>query len=256
MSVLGAGPVGAQAADSLPAARREPLFSRRDALTLGGLALASVAVSTLDRRIARGLQKPTVQDNSSLGGVARSAKLVNERSLFAIEMGTWAVSRLTHADRPADIALHAAEAVFVSSAAATVVRGVLGRSRPFITNDGDPYDFHAGKGFGGLAYRAYPSIHASASMATAVVVTRELRRDHPEAARIVGPLLYAGALLPGAARMYADKHWASDVAMGLGLGWWTGQKVVRDHHSRDRTKLDRWMLGASGDGGVVVTLRF
>ena len=244
----------AQSADS--AARAEPLFTGRDALLLGAFALGSFAVSTQDERIVRELRDPDLQRNETLGSLARGAKVVNERSLFAASALTWGVARLAGAEGTADVSLHVAEAVFVSSALATVVRGVLGRSRPFITNGEDAYDFEPGKGFGDLAYRAYPSIHASASMATAAVLVHELRRSRPGAARVAAPLLYTAAALPGAARMYSNKHWASDVVMGLGLGWWTGRKVVRYHHTRDRTKSDRWLLGADGANGVVLTLRF
>ena len=244
----------AQSPDS--ASRAEPLFSGRDALLLGAFALGSFAVSTQDERIVRELRDPDLQENETLGSLARGAKVVNERSLFAATALTWGVARLAGAERTADVSLHAAEAVLVSSAMATVVRGVLGRSRPFITNGQDAYDFEPGKGFGDLAYRAYPSIHASASMATAAVLVHELRRSRPRAARVAGPLLYTAAVLPGAARMYSNKHWASDVVMGLGFGWWTGRKVVRYHHTRERTRSDRWLLGASGMNGMVLTFRF
>jgi membrane-associated phospholipid phosphatase len=244
------------AAQSADSARAEPLFTAGDALILGAFALGSFAVSTADERIVRELRDPCLQENGTLGSLARGAKVVNERSLFAASALGWGVARLAGADGAADVSLHVAEAVFVSSAMATVVRGVLGRSRPFITNGEDAYDFEPGKGFGDLAYRAYPSIHASATMGTAAVLVHELRRHNPKAARVAAPLLYTASVLPGAARMYSNKHWASDVVMGLGLGWWTGRKVVRYHHSRERTKSDRWLLGANGVDGVMVTFRF
>ena len=251
--------LAAQAADTLPR-RAEPMFTGNDALVLGAFALASVALSTQDERIARRFQDSSLQADRTVDGIADAAAFVNEKSLFVAGALAYGIGRLAGQDRLADVAFHATEAVVVSSALATVVRGTLGRSRPFVTggpDDGeyDAYDFEPGKGFSELAYRAWPSIHASAAMSVATVVAHEIGRENPGAGRIATPLLYGAAALPGLGRMYGDKHWASDVLMGMGLGWWTGRKVVRYHHSRETTRLDRWFLSAQGTSAVV-TLRF
>lgn len=245
---------GAQAADS-GRARPTPLFSSRDAVLAGVVVLGSAAVSAIDRRIAVSLRLPKWQDREALDDIASGAKLVNERSLFAAGVATYLVGRFGRMERLADVSFHATEAIVISSVVSTGVRGTLGRSRPFVTEGRDPYDFRPGKGFSELQYRAYPSIHASASMATAVVVAHETGRWWPRSRRVVAPLLYTAALTPGLARMYASKHWASDVVAGVALGAWTGAKVVRYHHSRKDNRLDRWFLGASDQGGVSLAWR-
>jgi len=62
------------------------------------------------------------------------------------------------------------------------------------------------------------------------------------------------ATLPGFTRLYLNKHWASDIAAGSFLGALMGIKTVRYAHSHHRTKLDRFLLGASvspsPDGGA------
>ena len=248
----------AQVADSLPR-RAEPLFAGRDALILGAFVAASAALSTQDERIARDIRDSSLQANSTVDAIADGAAFVNEKSLFAAGVLAYGLGKLTGSDRTTDVAFHATEAVVISSAIATVVRGALGRSRPFVSNEAtdnyDAYHFEPGKGFSELAYRAWPSIHASASMSVATVVAHEVTRENRRAGKVLTPLLYTAAALPGLGRMYGDKHWASDVLMGMGLGWWTGRKVVRYHHSRDTTKLDRWFLSAQGTTAVV-TLRF
>jgi membrane-associated phospholipid phosphatase len=249
--------VGAQAVDTLPR-RAEPLFTGRDALVLGGFTLASIALSTADERIARDLQDSSLQANRTVDDIADGAAFVNEKSLFVAGAVTYGIAKLAGGERTADVAFHATEAIVISSALATVVRGALGRSRPFVTGDAgeyDAYDFEPGKGFSALSHRAWPSIHASAAMSVATVLAHEISRDNRGAGRIATPLLYGAAALPGLGRMYGDKHWASDVLMGMGLGWWTGRKVVRYHHSRETTKLDRWFLSAGGSTAVV-TVRF
>jgi hypothetical protein len=56
--------------------------------------------------------------------------------------------------------------------------------------------------------------------------------------------------------MYNNRHWASDVLVGAGIGTFAGLKVVRYHHSHAGNRLDRWMLAGSlvpaPDGGQTV----
>jgi len=69
--------------------------------------------------------------------------------------------------------------------------------------------------------------------------------------------MYGGALTVGLARMYHNAHWASDVALGAGIGTFSGLKVVRYNHRPPHNRLDRWLLGAQvtpdSRGGVAVT---
>ena len=124
-----------------------------------------------------------------------------------------------------------------------VARGLLGRSRPFVTSGSNAYDYSPGKGFAELRYRAYPSIHAASAFATARALTAETARHSRRAAFVVGPIAYSLASLPGLARMYGDKHWASDVFMGAALGAVSGWATVRYHHHRPNNWLDRVFIG-------------
>jgi membrane-associated phospholipid phosphatase len=236
-------------------------------LDLGVLAAGlagSIALMGADERIAQRLQGDRYQDDAGYRDFSRIATKVNEKSLFAAGLVTYGVAKLAHAPRTTtDIAWHTTESIFIASATATVVRGILGRSRPFVTEDSDAYDYQPGKGFGELKYRAYPSIHAAASFATAAAITAETHRHSKRAAWVVGPLAYALASAPGLARMYDDKHWASDVAMGAALGAVSGWATVRYHHHRPGNRLDKFFLGrpspvsaADGSLGVVWTFTF
>ena len=221
---------------------RPPVITLTDALVLAAGAGGSIALMGVDSRIAHRLTSDRYQDNRTLKDVADVAALVNEKSLFAASLVTYGVARLAGAGTTSDIAWHTTEAIFISSAAATLIRGTLGRSRPFVTAGDDAYDYSPGKGFSDLAYRAYPSIHAGASFATASALTAETWRHSRRAAWIVGPVSYSLAALPGLARMYDDKHWASDVMMGAAFGAVVGWATVRYHHSRPGNRLDRVFL--------------
>jgi membrane-associated phospholipid phosphatase len=207
-----------------------------------------------DSRIAERLQNDRYQDNGRYHDISSVAGTVNEKSLFAAGLLTYGVARLVHAPRTTTaIALHTTESIFIASATATVARGILGRSRPFVTADSDAYHYKPGRGFRELKYRAYPSIHAAAAFATAAALTAETARHSRRAAWIVGPLGYSFASLPGLSRMYDDKHWASDVLMGAALGTVTGWATVRYHHHRPENRVDKYFLGAlpsAPDGAV------
>ena len=239
-----------------------PVVTARDLAWLGTGAAVSVALMQADSRIARAFRRPSLQESSALESVADGYALVNEKSLFAAGVLTWAGARLVHAPAAADVALHTTEAIFVSSAVSTVIRGALGRSRPFVTARADAFDYHPGQGFRELKYRAYPSIHSSAAFSTAAALTAEMQQRRMPSVRVVGPLLYTLAAGPGLARMYHDKHWASDVLMGAVLGSVTGVRAVRYAHGNPGNRVDRWLLDRTSaviapDGsGVVVAIEF
>ena len=72
----------------------------------------------------------------------------------------------------------------------------------------------------------------------------------------VAPVMYGGATLVGLSRMYHNKHWASDVVLGAGIGTFSGLKVVRYSHSHPDNFIDRVILKTSiapdGHGGGLV----
>jgi membrane-associated phospholipid phosphatase len=94
-------------------------------------------------------------------------------------------------------------------------------------------------GFNNDSRQSFPSGHTTAAFAFAGALHRELRASQPRAARWVVPALYTAAALTGVARMHADKHWASDVVMGAGVGVVSSHIVARFHGERTAHWLDR-----------------
>ena len=80
-------------------------------------------------------------------------------------------TRIRKDDGTADVALHTTESVASAAIFIQLVRGVLGRARPWVVNevgeirDADPYDFEPFHGFTSFDYRSFPSMHAMASFA-------------------------------------------------------------------------------------------
>jgi membrane-associated phospholipid phosphatase len=141
----------------------------------------------------------------------------------------------------ADLGWHTLEALMVSSQVTTALKGLFGRTRPYAAN-GDASDFDFGGGFGTSERRSFPSGHTSTAFALASVVAEESAHRWPRAHRFIAPIAYAAATSVGLARMYNDKHWASDVAFGAVIGTLSGRMIVRYAHARPTNLLDRIAL--------------
>lgn len=128
-------------------------------------------------------------------------------------------------------------AVLVSGAITALVKGAVGRARPFAA-PGDPDEFSPGKGFTNGALASFPSGHTSAAFATATVLARELHTRHPQGRWWINSLLFGSATFVGFSRIYDRQHWPSDVVAGAALGGITGYEVVAHAHG-DRSPIDR-----------------
>ena len=253
LSLVAFPTAGAQPADTTGHST-EPLFTGRDAAIGGAYVAATIVMFQFDRRIAQYMER---NQNDFRNNSSETLKAVNERTLFVASAGGYLIGRFGRVERLADIGLHSMEALVLTSTIATLGKSGLGRARPHVslTSGLDPFDFHPGKGFHDPAYRSFPSLHEGGSFAFAAVVTSETARMWPRSKPYVAPLLYTFAVLPGVARVYKQKHWASDVVMGAAIGSFAGWKVVRYNHSHPNNRLDRWLLGTTVipvDEGVAV----
>jgi membrane-associated phospholipid phosphatase len=238
--------------DTAHAERRQTLFTNRDAILAAGFAGLTVAMFPLDKNIARQIR----QDSTFNGFTQNSAvgfETISSPGAFVIGGGLYLIGRVAKKPDLADFGWHGTEAVLVANGITGLLKGTLGRARPFVSNDTNPRDFRFGRGFSSSDRQSFPSGHTSTAFAAAAAVTSEVRRLHPKALPIVAPVMYGGATLVGLSRMYHNKHWASDVALGAAVGTFSGLKVVRYSHAHPDNKIDRVMLHAvvtpDGHGG-------
>ena len=253
------------APDTLRLIPERKLFQRTDLLVMAGFTGATIAMFPYDRRVALRLRDSALVHNRSLEEAAKVVGFLGSPGSFIIGASMYAVGRYANKPRVAHLAVHGTEAIFVGLGVAGVLKGTLGRSRPYASRDTNPRDFELLRGFRSDKFQAFPSGHSTTAFAVAAAVTAETTEWWPRSTWIVGPILYGGATLVGLSRMYEDKHWASDVIMGAAIGVFAGVKTVRFNHTRTGNRIDRWLLGdddppvqlgvTSLDGALVLTAR-
>src|SRR5688572_19774822 len=231
----------------------DPMFTRRDAVWAGAFVVSSILMFQVDDDIDRWIARENIQESDF---IRRGAELAKDDQVMLAGALVYITGRITKKRDLADIAFHSTEAVLVSSIFLTLVRGSLGRSRPYVTPN-DPTHFKAFEGFKQFEYRSFPSIHASANFAVAAVISSEMKRRWPGKARWVPPVLYTAATLPTVSRLYLRRHWMSDLLLGSFVGVLTGLKIERYHHTHPGNKVDKFFLGVrSGPDGSAQLVLF
>ena len=259
---IAAAQVTAPSVPSRDTAPGAPLFTSRDAVRAVGFAGLTVAMFPLDRSIARRLNDQYSEANKVLNTSATGVELIADPGSIIIGASLYLFGRFTNHSNIEDLGWHGTEAVVLGGATAWVIKGLAGRARPFVTPDTTAHDFKFGGGFGNPDRQSFPSGHTTAAFAAASAVTSEAERMWPGHFWLVAPVMYGGASLVGLSRMYHDKHWASDVALGAAIGTFSGLKVVRYTHAHPQNRLDRIMLGAratpmiqNGQAGIALSFQ-
>lgn len=256
LAVGRAGDVLAQA-DSVA---RRPYFTWRDLALLEAFAIATVAVHPLDVKLAHRLQDRNVQANRRMRDAAEFVETVTDPGSFIIGIGLYGYGRLRDNARAADLGLHGTEALFFGAQLGNLLKGIVGRARPYVDVN-QPHDYAWFRGFReGTDYKSFPSGHTISAFAAAAAVTSETKRWWPRSVWFVAPVMYGGAAAVGWSRMFDNKHWASDVLTGAAIGTFTGLKVVHWHHMNPGNVIDRTFLGPSvgiaSDGSSLLKLNF
>jgi membrane-associated phospholipid phosphatase len=229
------------------------LFTYRDGALASGVILAALFARRLDDHYAQRLQDSSTQANEKLHKLATVVRTTAAPGAFIISTSMYLTGRLVKHDHLASLGLHATEALLLGEFAGGVLKGLIGRQRPYVTPQ-NSHSFGFLRGFGGGdKYRSFPSGHSLAAFAAAAAVSSETSEWWPETRWIIGPVLFTGATLTGVSRMYDNKHWASDVIIGAGLGTFAGLKVVRYNDAHPGSRVEKLFLSGSivptADGG-------
>ncbi len=200
-------PAVAQAADTRPPATNlawwHPLAA---AGGVGALFLIDVPV------------RDWIQDRpgSTKDDIADFAKDFKDPKVFAVSsVGTVALGLILREPKVTTTGLHIAAAYGLAGGLNYVTKWAFGRTRPSGTPD-DQLNFNW---FEGDENSAFPSGSAAVVFSLATTLSDAVDRTP------VTILLYSGATVNAWARMYSDRHWLSDVALGALIGV-TSAKLV------------------------------
>lgn len=109
-----------------------------------------------------------------------------------------------------------AEALFLNGLTTGILKVTIGRSRPYGNDGNTDLDFFRLDD----EDNSLPSGHTSTAFTIATVLSQRINNTYATIA------LYSFAGLTAVQRIYADKHWFSDVVLGAALGTVIGLKVV------------------------------
>jgi hypothetical protein len=172
--------------------------------------------------------------------------LGNGGVLAALTLGLYAVGEVTDEPGLRKTSLLGLESFLTTSAFTTVLKTVVGRSRPR-AGEG-PTDFHP---FSFTSSRtSFPSGDSSAAWSVATVIA-----DQTDNA-FVDVLCYGLATLVAAWRVHDDKHWTSDAFLGSAIGYFTAKKICRLHDRQDGPSLAAGLAWLDGRPVISLSLAF
>ena len=227
-------PVAAASRDSartVPAARA-PLLERRHWYALSGLAVATAATLPFDERVTLALRDRSRQESRGWRTAMQVADAYGTPIAYAAGPLLLASGSLLGHEPTFDVGGHVTEAYVVATVAVITMKGIAGRNRPYWPGHSSPSDFKLGRGFPRKErYSSFPSGHSTGAFVFASAMTAEAAHWMPERARLVGIVLYGGAIADGVSRVYRDTHWPSDVVAGALVGTAAGWLVTRRAHA-------------------------
>ncbi len=124
------------------------LFTYRDGFLAAAFVGLTFAMFPIDKSVANRLQDPDVQANQFFNNSAKGFEVIASPGAFVIGGGIYAVGRASGHKDVADFGWHGTEAVLLAAGVTDLLKGVLGRARPYVFNDSNPHDFGFLRGFG------------------------------------------------------------------------------------------------------------
>ena len=244
---------------TVAATPRGPLLTGHDLATVGAAVLAAGSLLPFDTRIARWSQRSALQRNSATRATAAALRAFGDPGALAAGAVVYGLGAARDQRGTAAVGLHTVESVVAGSVVTGVLKAVAGRARPYVTGDSLATSFRFGRGLsGGNAYQSLPSGHSTAAFAFAGALAAEGRHRWTSTNRVTGPAGFAVAALVAGSRIYHDRHWASDVVLGAGIGATAGAVVVRYARAHPDNAVERRVLPRRSAARPVVswTVRF
>jgi membrane-associated phospholipid phosphatase len=231
-------PVHAQdstASAVLPATPRAPTWRPRyEGSVLLGTLGSALAISSFDGVIGREMHTAHFRKGTAVGKTAHFVRGVGSPGAVLISAGVFVIGKAARHEGVEDAGWHATQSVLLAGGVTSALKFAVGRARPLDVEGSDGNEFLPMRGHRD-EWSSMPSGHTTVAFAAASAFSAELGRSHPKAARWIRPLLYASAAAVGISRLVDERHWASDVIVGAGVGTIVGRRLVSFSH-RERGK--------------------
>jgi len=233
------------------------ILTRRDLVIAAGFTAVAVALFPVDKELTDWVRSDRHLENHPLRNTMAGAEWGVEKGAMIAGGGLWALGLVARNRTVAGIGAHTLVSIGATHQVTNLLKGVFGRSRPYLSSDSLPHDWQPGTGFGDSDRRSFPSGHTSIAFAFATAMSTEISHAWPRAGKIATPLLYAGATSSALARIYHDQHWASDVAVGAAVGILTTRATLRLLHGHPGNFIDKVVLNTRivpEKGGVTLAI--
>lgn len=196
-----------------------------------------------DRALQQLLQQPAIQQNTALHAVARAFNWWGGPGVIWCAALLWLGARALRWERISRIGLRGAEGIAVASALNGVLKGLAGRTRPFVT-PGEPWHWDVAHAWTDAHYQSMPSGHTAATFAFAAAISVAASGWRPAPRALLAAVVFASAILVAYARTYLDQHWLTDVSAGALLGGASGLVIARWHARHPISRFDGALLGS------------
>lgn len=221
---------------------RVPWVTRRDGIHLAVAAMATLAVAPLDHPVQDELSEPHWRNSRPVQRAAKAVAYFGSDGPFLASGAVYALGSVEGTGGPigalSGAALHNIEAIALATVVTGLAKGLTGRALPDVSVR---HAFSFGRGFhdDNGPFVSFPSGHTAAAFAMAATLSGEVHRADSSLARIVTPLVYAGAASVGLARVVQRQHWPSDLPLAAVIGTWSGDVVQAHahHHGRAASAL-------------------
>jgi membrane-associated phospholipid phosphatase len=203
----------------------------------------TATIMLIDEPVQRLVQDHQSSAQDDVADITKEFK--NPEVFVIIGGGTLATGLVLRKPGVARTGLQIFGAYGVSSAMMIATKWVFGRSRPSDTPD-DAFDFNW---FNGTQENSFPS--GSSAVVFSLATTLSDAIGHPVAAVV----LYGGAALNAWSRVYGNRHWVSDVAVGALYGI-TAAKLVNGRWRIFGLRPPTFLIGPDRSATVGYTVTF
>ncbi|WP_232516243.1 phosphatase PAP2 family protein [Chitinophaga caeni] len=201
-------------------------WEKKDWITFGAVMGTASVLAVSDYPIKEFFQKHQYKAVNSFAHAVEP--FGNAYSPYLIG-GMYLTGVLTHNRKLEHGGLMAAKSLVLSTAIYAGIKSIIRRGRPYYFER--PYNFV--RPFSkDERFTSFPSGHSLTVMTFATAMAELYGKDH----KWVPWVAYGLAGLTGLSRIYHNRHWSSDVLIGLSLGHFVTKSVFRRHKEMEHKK--------------------